>query len=146
MTPNSRLAVSVHLLAYLAHKGGQAVTSAELASSVGTNPVVIRRLLSGLKRSRLVSAHKGAAGGFFLGSRAERITLLDVYRAVEPEASLGLKRFAPNAQCPVGAKIGAILERAFLKAQAGMEAELQRITIGQIVGQLGECCPAGKKE
>jgi Rrf2 family protein len=138
--------VSVHLMAYLAHKGALPVTSAELASSVDTNPVVIRRLLSGLKRSRLVSSQKGVAGGFQLASEPDGITLLDVYRAVEPEASLGLKRFAPNTRCPVGAKIGAILEKAFFKAQAGMEAELQRITIGQVVGQLADSCPSGKKE
>ena len=62
MTGNSRFAVSVHTLAYLAHRQGALVPSAEIASSVATNPVVIRRTLSALVKARLVSATKGAAG------------------------------------------------------------------------------------
>ena len=60
MVANSRLAVSVHVLAYLAFKQGQPVSSIELASSVNTNPVIIRRLLILLQRAHLVAAQKGA--------------------------------------------------------------------------------------
>lgn len=141
MTHSSRLAVSVHTLAYLAFKAGQPVTSVEIASSVGTNPVVIRRLLSALKRARLVSAQKGASGGFALASAPANITLLDVYRAVEPKEEQGLKRFDPSKQCPVGSKILAVLEGAFFKAQAGMEAELQKITLAEVERHLRGVCP-----
>ena len=48
MTGNYRFAVSVHVLAYLAHKTGAPVASAEMANSADTNTVVIRRLLSAL--------------------------------------------------------------------------------------------------
>ena len=46
MTGNSRFAVSLHILTYLVYRAGAAVPSAEIAASVDTNPVVIRRLLS----------------------------------------------------------------------------------------------------
>ncbi len=144
MTHNSKLAVSVHLLAYLAFKGGQPVSSPELASSVDTNPVVARRLLSALRRARLVSAQKGATGGFTLASAPANITLLDIYRAVEPKVSLGLQNFSPSEKCPVGARIYSILEAAFFKAQTAMEGELQRITLADIEKQLHSVCP-GKK-
>jgi Rrf2 family protein len=144
MTHNSKLAVSVHLLAYLAFKAGQPVSSPELASSVDTNPVVARRLLSALRRARLVAAQKGATGGFTLASAPSQITLLDIYRAVEPKVSLGLQNFAPNEKCPVGARIYAIVQGAFFKAQTGMEAELQRVTLADIEHQLHSICP-GKK-
>ena len=140
MTGNSRFAVSVHVLAYLAYKAGQQVTSAEIASSVDTNPVVIRRLLSALTKARLVDAHKGASGGFSLASAAANITLLDVYRAVEPQPAHGLDRFAPNHKCPVGARIETILRTAFFKAQAGMEAELARVTLADVHQQLAAVC------
>ena len=145
MRPTSRLATSVHLMAYLGHKEGLPVTSKELAASVHTHPVVIRRLLSRLKRSRLVLAEKGAKGGFRLAGEPDRITLLEVYRAVEPEASAGLKRFSPNTECPVGGRIGSILEKAFYRAQAGMEAELRQITLGEVLRQLRPDCPSEAK-
>ena len=144
MTGNSRFAVSLHILAYLVYRAGSAVPSVEIAASVDTNPVVIRRLLSALVKARLVTAQKGASGGFSLASTPANITLLDVYRAVEPKPDHGLRSFAPNHKCPVGAKIEAILQGIFFKAQAGMEAELSHVTLANIDAQLHAVCP-GKK-
>ena len=144
MTGNSRFAVSLHILAYLVYRTGRAVASAEIASSVDTNPVVIRRLLSALVKARLVRTQKGASGGFSLASTPENISLLDVYRAVEPQPDHGLRHFAPNHKCPVGAKIESILQGIFFKAQAGMEAELGHVTLAQVHAQLHTVCP-GKK-
>jgi Rrf2 family protein len=140
MTGNSRFAVSLHILAYLVYRTGAAVPSAEIAESVDTNPVVIRRLLSALVKARLVKAQKGASGGFSLARTPESISLLDVYRAVEPQPSHGLRRFAPNQQCPVGAKIESILGGIFSKAQASMEAELAQVTLAQVNVQLHAVC------
>ena len=142
MTGNSRFAVSVHVLSYLAYKAGAQTTSAEIASSVDTNAVVIRRLLSALVKARLVLTHKGATGGFSLASAPENITLLDIYRAVEPQVDHGLSRFSPNHKCPVGARIETILRTAFFKAQSGMEAELARVSLSDICSQLKGVCTA----
>ena len=60
--------MAVHVLAVLAYKDGDRVTSELLARSVNTNPVVIRRLLLALQEARLVETRKGA--GF--GSRLSR--------------------------------------------------------------------------
>ncbi len=142
MTGNSRFAVSVHILAYLAFRKDAAVPSAEIASSVDTNPVVIRRLLSALVKSRLVTAHKGASGGFALASTPANISLLEVYRAVEPKPNHGMAHFAPNHRCPVGAKIETILQGVFFKAQSGMEAELAHISLADVEQQLHAVCTA----
>src|ERR1041384_7273960 len=113
MTGNSRFAVSLHILAYLVYRTGAAVPSAEIAGSVDTNPVVIRRLLSALVKARLVTAQKGAAGGFPPASAPEHFPLLDIYRAAKPKPSQGIKHFPPTPRCPVGAKIETILQAAF---------------------------------
>ncbi|MSU65445.1 MAG: Rrf2 family transcriptional regulator [Opitutus sp.] len=136
MTSHSRFAVSVHILAYLAFRTGAAVPSAEIAASVNTNPVVIRRLLAVLLRGRLVTVQKGARGGFTLARPPEQITLLAPYRAVEPQPDHGLRRFNPNHKCPVGAKIQAILHGVFPRAQAAMETELARVTLADVARQL----------
>src|SRR5882724_1431630 len=140
MTSNSRFAVSVHILAYLAYRQGAAVPSAEIAASVDTNPVVIRRLLSALVKAKLVTAQKGASGGFALARPAENISLLTLYRAVEPDPEHGLRRFAPNHKCPVGAKIESILHGVFVKAQTSMEAELARVSLADVDRQLHAVC------
>jgi Rrf2 family protein len=145
MTSNSRFAVSVHILAYLAFRGDAAVPSAEIAASVDTNPVVIRRLLSALMKAKLVTAQKGASGGFTLARSPGAITLLALYRAVEPKPDHGLRRFTPNRQCPVGAKIESILHGVFLKAQTAMEAELNLVTLEEVHRQLHSVCPGKRK-
>ncbi|MEO6568209.1 MAG: Rrf2 family transcriptional regulator [Opitutaceae bacterium] len=144
MTGNSRFAVSVHILAYLTYRRDVDVPSTEIAASVDTNPVVIRRLLGALLKARLVTAQKGASGGFSLAKAPEKISLRDVYRAVDPSPDYGLRHFAPNHECPVGAKISAILSAAFAKAQVAMEAELARASIADVHGQLHSVC-TGKR-
>ena len=144
MTNNSRFAVSVHILAYLAYRRGATVPSAAIAASVCTNPVVIRRLLSALVKAKLVTATKGASGGFAPARPPENISLLALYRAVEPDPEHGLRRFAPNHKCPVGAKIESILHGVFVKAQAALEAELAHVSLADIDRQLHAVC-TGKK-
>jgi Rrf2 family protein len=141
MASNSRFAVSVHILAYLAFRQGAKVSSAELAGSVATNAVVIRRLLAALTKARLVGATKGAAGGFALARPPAAVTLLEIHRAIEPKPDSGMGRFAPNRKCPVGAKIGEILGRVFARAQARQEAEWSRVTLAAVAGQLRPVCP-----
>ncbi len=145
MTHNSRFAVSLHILAYLAFRGVAAVPSAEIASSVSTNPVVIRRLLSALVKAGLVRTQKGAAGGFSLATAPREISLLEVYRAVEPEPNHGLSHFAPNQKCPVGAKIQEVLTGVFAKAQAAMEAELDRVTLADLEAKLHSVCTGARE-
>lgn len=140
MTGNSRFAVSLHILAYLAFRKNAAVPSAEIASSVDTNPVVIRRLLASFVKAGLVEAHKGASGGFNLAQPMGEITLLEIYRAVEPNPQHGMNRFAPNHRCPVGARIEEILQGVFAKAQTAMEAELAAITLAEVDRQLHPVC------
>jgi Rrf2 family protein len=140
MTGNSRFAVCVHILAYLAYRQGEAVTSAEIASSVDTNPVVIRRLLAALVKARMVATRKGAGGGFSLAVPPANCTLLQVYRVVEPAPTHGLKRFSPNQRCPVGARIQSILHKVYDEAQAGMEAPLAAVTLAMVHEQLKPVC------
>lgn len=144
MTGNSRFAVTVHILAYLAFRKETAVPSAEIASSVDTNPVVIRRLLAALVKAKLVTAQKGAAGGFMLALASGEISLRDVYQAVETDPMHGLKRIAPNHHCPVGARIEQILHGVFDKAQTAMESELGKVTLADVEQQLHSVCP-GKR-
>jgi Rrf2 family protein len=145
MTGNSRFAVSVHIIAYLAHRQCAAVPSGEIAASVDTNPVVIRRLRSALVQARIVTAQKGATGGLALALPPARISLRDIYRAVEPHPAHGLAHFAPNTQCPVGAKIQSILESTFTRAQASREAALAHVTLAKIPEQLRPACPGKPK-
>ena len=129
--------MAVHVLTLLAaNPRGELLTSDRLAGSVNTNPVVIRRILGQLKQAGLVEV-RAAAGGTYLRGDPARITLLDVYRAVEvAEQRLFSVHEHPNPQCLVGRNIAAALEETLASAQYALEAELAATTLTQIMGNV----------
>src|SRR4051794_20448446 len=116
MRTSCRFAMAVHVLAVLAYKDGDRVTSALLASSINTNPVVVRRLLLALQEAKLVETRKGAGFGSRLSRSPIRINLAEVFRAVENDESFAMAPGKPNDQCPVGQCIQSELEKVFLSA------------------------------
>ena len=60
---NTRFAVAVHILTLLHTQQGEPATSEYIASSVNTNPSLIRRLLSQLARAGLTASQMGTGGG-----------------------------------------------------------------------------------
>jgi len=125
--------MAVHVLAVLAYKDGDPVTSALLASSVNTNPVIVRRLLLALQRARLVETRKGAGLGSRLSRSPARINLGDVYRAVEDHECFVMTRQKPDRACPVGQCIRGALETVFASAEEAIIRELSRTTLAHIL-------------
>lgn len=125
--------MAVHVLAVLAYKEGDRVTSALLAGSVNTNPVIIRRLLLALQRAKLVETCKGAGSGSRLSRSPRRIDLAEVYRAVEDAEPFAIPSRKPNAACPVGKCIRAALARVFASAQSALERDLGKTTLADVM-------------
>ncbi|MBI5247440.1 MAG: Rrf2 family transcriptional regulator [Elusimicrobia bacterium] len=137
MAANSKFAVAVHALAVIAHHSDERHTSRAIAGSVATNPVVIRRLLSQLAKAGLVESAHGAKGGFTLAKPAARITLLDVYHAVEDCGGLFAEHAKKNEKCPVACRMSGILKGVFARVQSKIAPELKRTSVADIVSQLG---------
>ncbi|WP_442601950.1 Rrf2 family transcriptional regulator [Paenibacillus sp. KN14-4R] len=134
MKISSRFTVAVHILSLLATQGSTLSTSEWIAGSVNTNPVVIRRITSSLKKAGFVQVRAGTGGAYLLKSLTD-ITLLDVYRAVEVVEDGELFQFHenPNPSCPIGANIQSVLEIILHRAQAAMESILAEITMDDVV-------------
>lgn len=137
MAANSRFAVAVHALTLLALEADERHSSRDIASSIATNPVVIRRLLAELARAGLVESTHGAKGGFRLAKPAGEISLLDVRSAVEDCGSLFAQREKRNEKCPVACRMGEILKGVFARVEAKVAPELKKTTLADIVRQIG---------
>jgi Rrf2 family protein len=133
MRTSCRFAMAVHVLAVLAYKEGDRVTSAFLAGSVNTNPVIIRRLLLALQRAKLVETCKGAGAGSRLSRAPRRINLAEVYRAVEDTEAFATPSHKPNAACPVGKCIREALDKVFASAQNALEQDLKKTTLEDLI-------------
>jgi Rrf2 family protein len=133
-----RFAFAVHILAVLAYKRGEDVTSDLLAGSVNTNAVVIRRILCDLRHAGIVVTQLGAGGGARLARQPEQITLREVYDAVERRASFSLHRQPPDPRCPVGGRIEEVLRGIFSTAQEALERELAEHSVAELLESVME--------
>jgi Rrf2 family protein len=141
---SSRVAVAVHVLAYMAWKRSEAVTSERIATSVNTNPVVVRRIIGALRNAGMVTVQPGVGGGATLAREPHDITLLDVYRAVEEHDELfSLHPSEPSRNCSVGSNIRDVLRPIFCRAHRAMEGVLGDVTIADVGNEVigrGSCC------
>jgi DNA-binding IscR family transcriptional regulator len=137
VSANSRMSVAVHVLTWLAfdRRGTdkEIGTSQRIATSVNTNPVVIRRALGELREAGLVSASRGRGGGWVLTRDPDSITLRDVFLAVGDEQVFALHAASPDAECYVGYGIQAVLGRAYQDAEEALRRSLEATTIGAVL-------------
>jgi Rrf2 family protein len=131
---NTQFAVAVHVLTMLAGMPGALQSSEEMAASVGTNPVHIRRVLARLREAGLVSSRPGPRGGWQLVAAPERTTLTDVWRVINrADPILGVHAADPS--CPIGRRIQADLEAIDRRALAAVEAELAATTLADLAAE-----------
>ncbi len=131
MQISSRFTVALHIFTCVdVFKDEYKVTSDFLAGSIGTNPVIIRKLLTQLKNAGLITVARGT-GGIDLTRDLSEITFYDVYEAIEPVEDGDLFRFheAPNPQCPVGRNIHTLLDDKLKNIQNAMESEMKKYTL-----------------
>jgi Rrf2 family protein len=139
MVASTRLAVALHVLVALAHagrRGGGGATSEQIASSVSTNPVVVRRILGALSRAGLVTGQGGRSGGYQLARDPARIHLDVVHRAVEPDGVLTLHENPENKACIVSCGIKGAIGGLFAGAEKALQRELRRTTVADLVTQV----------
>ena len=140
MPANSRFAVATHVLTSLAlvaeDDPDARLTSEDLAASVNTSPVVVRRLIGRLQAAGLVVAQTGRGGGTALARPAAKISLLDIQRAVDEPVLFGLNPNQPNPQCDVSCRMKDVLGPVFADAERAAAARLAKVRLSTLVAAL----------
>ena len=130
MQISSRFTMAIHMFACIDTFSDMKMTSDFMAGSIGTNPVIVRKLLGQLKAAGLVEVARGT-GGVTITKPLKEITFLDVYKAVEcaPDEELFHFHENPNQECPVGRNIHHVLDDKLAQVQKAMDDELSKITL-----------------
>lgn len=126
---NGRFAISIHILSMLSMEEG--VSSDYIASSINIHPVLVRKELSSLRKANLIVTKEGKNGGSFLACSPKKITLADVYKATYEKPLFNHSKNKPNNQCPMGSKIGLIMDEVNEMAEAALLKKLKSISIEQ---------------
>ena len=136
MNLSTRFSVSVHILCVLYYNRDTVCNSELIAGSVNTNPVVIRRLVSSLKKAGLVETTQGV-GRIRLAKDLKDITLYDVYRAVDNVDTpiFGLHKNA-NINCPVGRNINSVMQEKIDEMQNLLIDYMSHVTMAEIMSDL----------
>lgn len=139
MSISSRFSVGIHILTLIGLDKDGTQSSENIAGSVNTNPVVIRKIMGMLKNAELIKVRPGVAGAQLAKDLSE-ITLLDVYKAVNVvhEKELFSVHENPNPTCFVGRNIQSTIIPILSNAQRALEKELENVTLKDIISDIQE--------
>jgi Rrf2 family protein len=131
MKRDSRLSGVLHVLLHMAERDAP-VTSEVLAKAMDTNPVVIRRIMSGLRDQGYVRSEKGHGGGWTLARDLADISLRDIYQALGEPALLAIGNRTEAPGCLVEQAVNAALNQAFGDAEALLLSRLADVTLAKL--------------
>ena len=135
MRKDSRLSGVLHVLLHMAERS-EPVTSEALATANNTNPVVIRRIMAGLREQGYVRSEKGHGGGWTLACDLSKVTLFDIYTALGSPALLAIGNREETPGCLVEQAVNAALDQAFGDAEALLLARLGQVTLARLGADL----------
>jgi len=143
---NTRFAVAVHVLTYLAGvTEGRTVSSEELSGSTNVNAVYVRRVLGPLRGAGLLRSRPGVHGGWQLAVDAAEIRLDQVWLLLQgSDPVLGLHEPAPT--CAVGRGVQRNLDTLDRTVAGAVAAELAHFTVRDVLRGLPAPTPVPREE
>ena len=140
MKHNSQLSGVLHVLLHMAERDGP-MTSEALARAMDTNPVVIRRIMAGLRDQEYVRSEKGHGGGWTLARDLSKVTLRDIYNAIGRPPLLAIGNRTESPGCLVEQEVNAALGEAFRDAEAVLLSRLGQVMLASLSHALGGRLP-----
>jgi Rrf2 family protein len=125
-------ALALHAAAAIAGAKGLRLSAAGIARDLGASEAHTAKVLQRLSKAGLVSGRRGPGGGFVLTRPAARITLREVYEAMEGPLRIQTCMLgAPvceRTDCPLGSLFDRLSEDVFntLERMTLEEIELQK--------------------
>lgn len=131
MKRDSKLSGVLHILLHMDQRAAP-VTSADLAKMMATNPVVVRRIMAGLRREGYVRSEKGHGGGWTLACDLSQVTLRDIYLALGRPALLAINNRTEAPVCLIEQAVNAALQQAFQEAEDLLLTRFGEVTLSTL--------------
>lgn len=131
MRRDSRLSGVLHVLLHMAERPGPH-TSDAMAQMMDTNPVVIRRIMAGLRDAGLLRSGKGHGGGWSIARDPATITLRDVHDALGRPDLLAIGNRTEMPGCLIEQAVNATLGEAFDAAETLLLQRFGQVTLADL--------------
>ena len=145
MRSDSRLSRMLHVLLHMARHDGP-MTSEAIAGMLGTNPVVVRRTMAGLRDAGYVRSEKGHGGGWAIAADLKTVSLLDIHRAVGGPRIFAIGNEHVNPNCAVEKAVNEALEDALSAAESLLVARLGEVSLAELSRSFDTRCAAASNE
>lgn len=136
MKAGNQFSIAVHIMTCLGANPERGMTSSYLALSINTSASFIRRTLSKLAKAGLVRTTVGKSGASILAKDAKRISLLDIYLAVEAPAAFSIHEYPVQKACPVSCKIKSSMQKILERSQRAVEQSLKQTSLANLVADI----------
>ena len=141
---------AAHTCALLAALPPDAALSGEaLADFLGVPPPYLAKQLQALSRAGIVTAKRGAAGGYRLASKPETLSLWDVTAAIEGATPsfrcTEVRRNGPCGASPSECSKPCPIAAAFLRAETGYRAALSTVRLTDVIAGVAKEANSARK-
>lgn len=137
MRQDTRLSRLLHVLLHMAQTEAP-MTSQQIAEMLGSNAVVVRRIMAGLRDGGYVEAERGHGGGWRIARRTHEITVLDVYRSLGSPDLFAFGFSNPRPSCLVERSVNATIADAIDTATAEILDRFGALPLSQIEAEMRE--------
>ncbi|TWT11967.1 Rrf2 family transcriptional regulator [Streptococcus sp. sy004] len=133
---DTKFSVGLHVLSMIA-ESQKPLTSSFLATSVGTNPSYVRKVIGLLKQASLISSQQGKSG-YSLTRLASDMSLLEIYLATQELDHIHLFDIHQNGNqdCPVGRYIEPSLSPLFQDIEMSLAKSLSHQNLQDVIDRL----------
>lgn len=134
MNRNGRLSACLHVLLHMAERS-EPMTSEAIAECLGTNPVVVRRTMAGLRDAGLVASERGPGGGWRLAVDLASVSLRDVYEAIGEPSFFALSEGSEDSSCLVERAVFESLDDVFREASARILERMGKVKMSTLAAK-----------
>jgi Rrf2 family protein len=133
MAGNSRLATAIHVAGMLSFAEAMPVTSENIAQSLNTNPVVVRRIIGALTKHGIVKVKMGTGGGSCLTRDVKDINLAEIYKALDEGSIFEVPQFDEDFHCEIGKIVRPVLAEVLQNAEVSLKENLAKTTLADVI-------------
>ncbi|BDZ31081.1 Rrf2 family transcriptional regulator [Lactiplantibacillus sp. WILCCON 0030] len=132
---NTQLSDATHIMAYVALHPHEQLKSEQIAASLNTDPTMVRRLMSKLRKAGLLESTRGIARPK-LACDPAKINLRLIYLAVSSHRDFLTVDRDTSQDCPVGSVMPRVMTNYYQEIQNSAEGRMARITLQDVMNDI----------